>query len=234
MFLGDDIDNPHVALGVVLGGRRRDNLHVLDMPGGDLLQCLRAGEHARLAIDIDHEAAAPAECHLALGVHPDRRGVFENIHRRAAPRHHVGRGFHHLLIQFIDNLALRRYHFHLGDAHFEGFQPQNTQLHIGGSLRRHHNATLRQHIIPHQAGHQRIAPRLHSDETEMPVRVRKSLLHRIFIAFRKKKEVGIVDCTPVGIIDQLPGDAPLGVGSPGRQEKHPQKECREENFHGLD
>ena len=71
MFFGDDIDNAHVAFRVVLGRWRGDDLDVLDMARRNLLERLRTGKDAGLAVDVDQEAAAATESDVALGVYTD-------------------------------------------------------------------------------------------------------------------------------------------------------------------
>ena len=122
--------------------------------------------------------------------------------------------------------------FHLRDADFEGLQPQDAQLNICGRGRRHHDVADRQYIIPDKPHHQSVASRRHFFEAKTPVFARKCLLYGILITFFKEKNISVVYSLPVGIIDELPDDAPRRFSGPGREEKYPKEECLKKNFHG--
>lgn len=98
MFFRNDIDDTHVALRVVLSRGRGDDLDVLNLSGRDLLQSLCPRKDAGFAIYINQEPAAATESNRPFGIDPHRRRVFEDIHCRAAARHHVRRCFHDLFV----------------------------------------------------------------------------------------------------------------------------------------
>ena len=89
MFLRDDINNTHIAVCIMFGRRRCNDLYILDMSGRYLFQGLRSGKDTGLSIYINQKAGASPEGNFAFCVHPNRRGVLQNIYSRTATAHHI-------------------------------------------------------------------------------------------------------------------------------------------------
>ena len=68
----------------MLGGRCRDNLYILYMPGRDLLQSLCTREDTRLTIYVNQKAAASTKSNIAFRVYR-MEGVFSNISTAEPP-----------------------------------------------------------------------------------------------------------------------------------------------------
>ena len=71
----DNINDTHVAFRIMLGGRCRDNLYILYMPGRDLLQSLCTREDTRLTIYVNQKAAASTKSNIAFRVYPYGRRI---------------------------------------------------------------------------------------------------------------------------------------------------------------
>ena len=75
MLLRDNINDTHVAFRIMLGGRCRDNLYILYMPGRDLLQSLCTREDTRLTIYVNQKAAASTKSNIAFRIYPYGRRI---------------------------------------------------------------------------------------------------------------------------------------------------------------
>ena len=84
MLLRDNINDTHVAFRIMLGGRCRDNLYILYMPGRDLLQSLCTREDTRLTIYVNQKAAASTKV-TSPSASTRMEGVFSNISTAEPP-----------------------------------------------------------------------------------------------------------------------------------------------------
>ena len=128
MALGDDIDDTHIAIGLISRRGGGDNLNILDICSRNLLQRLRTLQRALLAIDINEEARTTTERHATLGIHANRGGEFQHINSRTARCGQRRRAADTLAVEFIYNPALLARNDHLLKTRFGHYEGYPTQI----------------------------------------------------------------------------------------------------------
>ena len=98
MFLGNDINDTNITLGIMFGRRRCNNLYILNLPGRNLFQSLRSGKDTGLSIYINQKTRTTPEGDFAFGINPNRRCILQYVNSRTATSHHIGRSFNYFLI----------------------------------------------------------------------------------------------------------------------------------------
>ena len=101
----NDVDDAHVAVGLVSGRRRGQNLQILYCSCRNLLQGLCAFQGARLAVNVHQEVAASAQGHVAVGINGNRGDGLQHIQGRTSARGQIGACGNAAAVQAVHHLS---------------------------------------------------------------------------------------------------------------------------------